>query len=202
MLFWKRKRESIAQPPGSRWTSLLAAVAEANSDLMVVVGPEDGGSVCTDWVGAVVSVSGTDRRFPAMVDAIEDGLFHEGCRHKLLPYRTDDGEAEALFCTKIAIAGMAQRIRDRHLSPSPAANTADTEPRAEFTRVYDLARDAEKAKQPEIALHYCQEALGLLGRSEVFNNDDQVMVERVLKGRMQTIFRAQRPSKSDAPGVE
>src|SRR5689334_4934750 len=116
MLFWKRKRDAAPTGPGAHWSALLGAVSEAKTDLMVVVGPEDGGSVCTDWVGAIVSVSGADKRYPALVDALEDGLFHEGCRHKLIPYRAQDGEAEAMFCTQIAIAGMTRRTHDRGLN--------------------------------------------------------------------------------------
>jgi len=201
MLFWKRKRGEHGDSLTSRWVDLLAAVEDANTDLMVVVGPEDGGSVCTDWVGAVVSVSGADVRFPALVDAVEDGLFHPGCRHRLIPYRVEDGEAEALFCTKLAVSGMAQRSRDRRATAESNAAEGE-EPRAEFTRYYDLARGAEKAQQPQIALHYCQEALRLLSRREVFDGDDQVMVERVIKGRMQTIFRAHQPVNETGPAVD
>ncbi len=202
MFFWKRKREATPGTPASRWTGLLQAVAGADTDLMVVVGPEDGGSVCSDWVGAVVSVSGADRRFPALVDAIEDGLFHSGCRHKLLPYRTEEGETEALFCTKLAIAGMTQRFGDRRSAHAPEPESGAEGPRAEFTRYYDLARDAEKSKQPPIALHYCQEALRLLAQRDVFGVDDQPMIERVIKGRMQTIFRAHQPPGAADPTVE
>lgn len=202
MLFWKRKREARQNGPPGRWADLLVAVAKAETDLMVVVGPEDGGSVCTDWVGAVVSVSGADRRFPALVDAIEDGLFHDACRHRLIPYRTEEGEAEALFCTKVAVAGMTQRMRDRQGGATPsAAGAPDAGPRTQFLRYYDLARDAEKAQQPQIALHYCQEALTFLAQREVFG-DDQLMIERVLKGRMQTILRAHQVPKAGDPAVE
>lgn len=164
---------------------------------MVVVGPEDGGSVCTDWVGAVVSVSGADHRFPALVDALEDGLFHPNCRHKLVPYRTEEGEAEALFCTKLAVAGMSHRsqsVQPTETAPLPNGE----EPRAYFTRCYDLARNAEQSRLPEMALRYCQEAIMLLTRREVFG-DDQAMIQRVLKGRMQTILRRhQRPGAASA----
>ncbi len=203
MLFWKRKRDTQQNGPTARWSALLDAVGQANTDLMVVVGPEDGGSVCTDWVGAVVSVSGVDLRFPALVDALEDGLFHAECRHKLIPYRAEDGEAEALFCTKIAITAMAQRERNRRTTPAqpPNPDSGDGSPRAQFSVFYDGAREAEKAQQPQIALHYCQEALHLLAQHEVFG-DDQLMIERVLKGRMQTILRAHQPSNPNGPAVE
>lgn len=199
MIFWKRKRaESGPNGSASRWPDLLEAIQKSDVDLMVVVGPEDGGSVCTDWVGAVVSVSGNDRRFPALVDALEDGLFHPNCRHKLIPYRTEEGEAEALFCTKLAIAGMTHRSQ-RTPPPDPAPLSTGEEPRAFFTRCYDLARNAEQSRLPEMALRYCQEAIMLLTKREVFG-DDQPMIQRVLKGRMQTILRRhQQPGANGAP---
>jgi len=199
MLFWKRKR-AVPQTNGSttRWPDLLAAIQQSDVDLMVVVGPEDGGSVCTDWVGAVVSISGTDRRFPALVDALEDGLFHPNCRHKLIPYRTEEGEAEALFCTKLAIAGMNQRTQSARPVETAPLPTGE-EPRAYFTRCYELARSAEQSRLPEMALRYCQEAITLLTRRDIFG-DDQPMIQRVLKGRIQTVLRAhQRPTAAGAP---
>lgn len=198
MLFWKRNRASSpTNGSTSRWPDLLAAIQKSDVDLMVVVGPEDGGSVCTDWIGAVVSVSGNDHGFPALVDALEDGIFHPNCRHKLIPYRTEEGEAAALFCTKLAIAGMNQRQQSTPV-PETAPLPTGEQPRAYFTRCYDLARNAEQSRLPEMALRYCQEAIMLLTRREVFG-DDQAMIQRVLKGRMQTILRAhQHPSASGA----
>jgi hypothetical protein len=200
MLFWKKKR---AEPsPAERWFDLLTAIEKAGTDLMVVVGPEDGGSVCTDWVGAVVSISGADHTFPALVDALEDGLFHTGCRHTLIPYLPDDGEAEAIFCTKLALAAMTRRFQSRdeaHLAHGTPSDDAD---RANFTQLYDRARDAEKAREPQLALHFCQEALALLVQRNVFTADDQIMIARVLKGRLQTLLRAHQPDTVRPPAVE
>jgi hypothetical protein len=203
MLFWKRKQSSNGSSVAERWFDLLIAIEKAGTDLMIVVGPEDGGSVCTDWVGAVVSISGADHLFPALVDALEDGLFHPGCRHTLIPYLPDDGEAEALFCTKLALSGMTQRykIRDEaHVAAPPAA--PDNDSRAQFTGLYDRARDSEKSRQPQLALHFCQEALALLTQKNVFDPDDQLMIGRVLKGRMQSILRAHQPDTVRPPAVE
>lgn len=166
---------------------------------MIVTGPEDGGSVCTDWVGAVVSVSGANPRFPSLVDALDDGLFHARCRHRLLPYRPEEGEAEALFCTKLALAGMMQRGLDRGAARAPRPGSPLEEPQARFARIYDQAREAEQSRRPEMALHFCQEALALVSQQDVFG-EDQPGIERVLRGRMQTILRAhQRPDAKGPP---
>lgn len=201
MAFWKLKRAPKPDAPEDRWSRLLAAIGGSATDLMLVTGPEDGGSVCTDWVGAVVSVSGADRRFPSLVDALEDGLFHPGCRHKLIVYRSEDGEAEAEFCTKIAVAGMTRRGEERGRMVMEATDAGEDAPRAQFMRWYDLARDKEKTITPELALHFCQEALGVLARRNVFG-DDQPMIERVLKGRMQTVLRAHQRTNSAKAAVE
>ncbi len=198
-MFWKRKHTGRQDGPAARWIDLLRTIGESSTDLMLVTGPEDGGSVCTEWVGAVLSMSGVDLRFPSLVDAVEDGLFHPGCRHRLMPYRPEEGEKEAIFCTKLAVAGMARRIEDRSRALASPADAGGEGHRAEFMRWYDLARETQKANPPEIALLYCQEALGVLGRHNVFG-DDQLMIERVLKGRMQTILRAQqRPEAKAGP---
>ena len=64
-----------------------------------------------------------------------------------------------------------------------------------------LAQVAEKAQKPELALHDCQEALGVLTRQRVFG-DDQIMIERVLKGRMQTMLRAHQRANGAGTAVE
>lgn len=185
MLFWRSKRSR--RPPGdpeSRWPELLAQLREQPGDLMVVTGPEDGGSVCSDWVGAVVSVGGHSDEFPALVEAVEDGLFHPACRHQLIPYRVDDGEAEALFCTKLAMVAMIQRRRK-----GPAEEGDPDARREEFIALYEDARGAERSDHPADALKHCQAALRLLSMHDIFGAN-QAEVVRVLKGRMQTILRA------------
>ncbi len=165
---------------------------------MVITGPEDGGSVCSDWIGAVVSVGGHSAYFPALVDAVEDGVFHAGCRHKLIPFRREEGEAEALFCTKFALSAMVRRRRNGRANPEADANGTESE-RERFTRLYDDARAAEQDGRISDALDRCQSALRLLGEHDVFGTN-QADVSRVLKGRMQTILRAQADCAKPRPG--
>jgi len=156
MRFWKRKRPSdTPSESDSRWPHILGRFRQTGSDLMVVVGPEDGASVCTDWVGAVVSVSGKHPDFPALVDAVSDGLFHPGCRHILRPYDPAEDEAEGLFCTRLAAAAMHRRREHRAAGKNP--DEAEVNARGlEFKRLYDHARALEQAGDAQRALFYCQ----------------------------------------------
>jgi hypothetical protein len=191
MRFWRSKRAH--RPPAnpeSRWPELLGQLVESPGDLRVVTGPDDGGSVCSDWVGAVVSVGGRSEYFPPLVEAVEDGLFHPGCRHKLIPFKREEGEAEALFCTKWALAAMLRRRSNGDGSASSRSDEGAEKSREDFRREYDLARQREQAGDTEQALHHCQTALRMLAATDLFGAD-QDGVARVLKGRMQTILRAQ-----------
>jgi hypothetical protein len=167
---------------------------------MVITGPEDGGSVCSDWIGAVVSVGGNSAYFPALVDAIEDGVFHSGCRHKLIPFRREEGEAEALFCTKFALSAMVRRRRNGRAKFAGGGVPDTGSERERFTKLYDEAREAEREGRVGDALAKCQTALRLLGEHGVFEAN-QAEVVRVLKGRMQTILRSQADCAKPRPGT-
>ena len=166
---------------------------------MVVTGPEDGGSVCSDWIGAVVSVGGRSEYFPALVDAIEDGVFHVGCRHKLIPFRREEGEAEALFCTKFALTAMVRRKRNGKAKPAASPDEEPAADREQFAGLYDGAREAECDGRTAEALEYCQAALRMLAKNDIFG-PYQAEVVRVLKGRMQTILRAEAENAKPKPG--
>lgn len=199
MRFWRTKRaRHPATAPSSRWPELLEQFRTTPSDLMVFTGPEDGGSVCSDWIGAVVSVGGRSEFFPALVDAIEDGVFHATCRHKLIPFRREEGEAEVLFCTKLALSAMVQR----RSNGNGTAEDPGGEPSAEhdqFTALYEEARDAERDGRLADAMDRCQAALVLLREHRLFGRN-QHDVARVLKGRMQTILRAESDRAKPRPG--
>ena len=62
------------------------AVLDSGEDLVMVIGADsDHDEVCRrkprGYVGRILSVSGTDKRFPSMQKAREDGLFHPNCIH-------------------------------------------------------------------------------------------------------------------------
>lgn len=201
MQFWRSKRaRRPPDPPESRWSELLDLFRTTPSDLMVITGPEDGGSVCSDWIGAVVSVGGNSAYFPALVDAIEDGVFHSGCRHKLIPFRREEGEAEALFCTKFALSAMVRRRRNGRAKFAGGGVPDTGSERERFTKLYDEAREAEREGRVGDALAKCQTALRLLGEHGVFEAN-QAEVVRVLKGRMQTILRSQADCAKPRPGT-
>ena len=200
MRFWRSKgTRRPPPPPESRWPEFLELFRSAQSDLMLIAGPEDGGSVCSDWIGAVVSVSGQSDCFPALVDAIEDGVFHVGCRHKLIPFRQEDGEAEAMFCTKLALSAMVRRRRHGRAEPAEGAPPDIEAVRQEFARLYDEARASERDGRLAEALGRCQAALRLLTHCDLFG-ENQPDVVRILKGRMQTVLRGDAGS-TDPPAA-
>lgn len=199
MRFWRTKRaRHPATTPASRWPELLEQFRTTPSDLMVITGPEDGGSVCSDWIGAVVSVGGRSEYFPALVEAIDDGVFHAACRHKLIPFRREEGEAEALFCTKLALSSMLKRRENGHASLTEEMNEDDPEYRR-FAELYEMARQAEKDGRLADAMDRCQTALRLLRDHGLFGRNQQD-VARVLKGRMQTILRTESDRAKPRPG--
>lgn len=190
MKFFRRRKSSKQSPPDVlTWKERLRRIVSNDSDLMAVAGPEDGNSVCTDWVGAVVSISGRSNEFPALLDAVADGLFHSTCSHTLAPYYPPEGEVEARFCSRLAVAAMNRRRDDasgkRIEDPVLIANRRDS-----FTRLYDAARRTESAGDLDAAFQHCLDAYGLLTGCNLFG-PEQVQVERVLKARMQTIVLRQ-----------
>jgi hypothetical protein len=57
---------------------------EANDhDLVIVSDAPQECSVCRQWEGKVLSISGNDRRYPTVSDATAGGLFHANCRHRV-----------------------------------------------------------------------------------------------------------------------
>jgi hypothetical protein len=189
MRFFRSKRSRPpAAAPTSRWPELLETFRTVPSDLMVIIGPEDGGSVCSDWIGAVVSVGGRNEYFPALVDAVEDGVFHATCRHNLIPFRREEGEAEVLFCTKLALAAMVRRRNN--VAGSRRSEKAGLDDHDRFGELYEEARVAEKEGRLADAMDRCQAALHLLRDRDLFG-ENQNELARILKGRMQTILRAE-----------
>ena len=42
-------------------------------------------SVCREWAGKIVSISGRSKEYPALDTALEEGLMHPNCIHHILP---------------------------------------------------------------------------------------------------------------------
>jgi hypothetical protein len=159
---------------------------DEGKDLMRVVGPENGEVTSGDWVGAVVSLSGGSSKFPALSDALDDGLFGPDCRNRLEPYNPKKHEAEALFCTRLAIAAMERR----RTGDTPEHDYLDEEPlieeRREFEKLYSSAQRAERQGALVPALEQCRAALALLERHALFP-DAKPTVVRTLKARIRTL---------------
>ena len=77
-----------------RTGTMNAAVAghvdtmQANGlDLVIVSSDGSPCPACSDWEGQVLSSSGDDANYPALQDAIDDGLMHPNCRHTVSAYQ-------------------------------------------------------------------------------------------------------------------
>jgi hypothetical protein len=190
-LFRKKDSGSGASPPSSlNLDTVVRKFLKSDGDLVKIAGPEDGGSVCGDWVGAVVSVSGSNPSWPSLLEAVEDGVFHPGCRHRLQAYVSERDEAEALFCTNLA---RAARDRRKGISPAPDSDAAslfayDPSPeQMDFEKLYASARQAESVGAMETALSKCEAALELLHQHNIYGAQ-QVGVEQALEARIRAVL--------------
>lgn len=177
--FRKPQHETEAHGPSAE--NVVAAVESLSGALLEVVGPEDGGCVCNDWVGAVISVRGDDPVYPSLADAVADGLFHVGCRHTLRRYAPHSAAgtdpAQAQFRTQLAL----DLMRKRREAGEPGGEER-------FTRLYGWARRVDGAGGAAVAVVVCEAALQLLRSEEIFG-DSQPDLERILKARIATIRR-------------
>lgn len=57
-----------------------------NMDLVEVTAHIGSCPLCVPWQGKILSLSGNSDKYPSLEDAQDDGLFHIGCRHSLVPY--------------------------------------------------------------------------------------------------------------------
>lgn len=169
---------------------ILGQLKAAGMELVAVIGPRDKDDPCLDWVGAVLSVSGTTRGFPTVAQAIADGLFHPGCRHNLARYDparvSGEKAAEARACTLHALAAMRARSqgkeppplpmrtwlreqeRAREDSPEERAKILAANTRMKFERVYEAARRAEADGDTRATLTKCKAALDILRGEDIY----------------------------------
>ena len=55
-------------------------------DLAFIDGHAGSCPICQAWEGVIVSVSGSDPRYPSLADAEDDGVFHPNCIHGIATY--------------------------------------------------------------------------------------------------------------------
>ena len=81
-------------------------LAQSGLDLVIVSGGSESCPVCTPWEGKILSISGTNDRYPSVAEAQAAGLLHPNCTHTLDPWipgvsegpRLDDrGEVERRY---------------------------------------------------------------------------------------------------------
>ncbi|PCJ51375.1 MAG: hypothetical protein COA73_17570 [Candidatus Hydrogenedentota bacterium] len=192
MGLFRKKNSSSNKTPSLPVTigDIARKFLKSDADLVKIAGPEDGGSVCGDWVGAVVSVSGTHETWPALIEAVEDGVFHPGCRHRLEAFVPERDEAEAQFCTTLA---RAARNRRKGINPNTQSNvealfSQDPSPeQMDFEKLYAAARQAESVGAVETALSKCEAALNVLHQHNLYG-DQQESVEHALEARIRTVL--------------
>jgi hypothetical protein len=181
VLFWKKYDDSSDQSAITGYDRLKRFL-KTGDELMSIVGPEDGSCVCGDWVGAVVSVSGTSGDWPPLLDALEDGVFHEGCKHRLEAY-SEANHVEAEFCTEFAVAAMHERKKD--ISKSQSVDEVDSLflRQQKFSKLYNAAQCADESGAYDSALSKCEAALEMLHKDGLFGAD-QIRIEQVLEARI------------------
>lgn len=186
-----RKKSGGAEEENSEFRdAFLERVLRTGDELMTITGPEDGSCVCGDWVGAVVSVTGKDPDWPSLIDALDDGVFHESCRHRLDAY-SPENRVEAEFCTRLAVAAMEQRRSGGGpLAVAGDASPIEINPQNEFARLYDAAQRADASGAIDTALAKCEAALEMLHAQDIFG-EDQPQLEHVLEARIRAIVRGQ-----------
>jgi Phage minor capsid protein 2 len=54
---------------------------DLNQDLLKVSSHSNESEFCQKWSGKILSISGKDKKYPSLKDALNDGLFRRGCRH-------------------------------------------------------------------------------------------------------------------------
>jgi hypothetical protein len=187
--FWKKNAEQNDRFEGEQPTAaeLVKRYLLGQSDLVRIAGPEDGGCVCGDWVGAVVSVSGNDSAWPSLIDAVEDGVFHPTCRHRLEEYNPKEHEVEARFCSELAQHNfLARKSNDK--TPTNTAASFDVAKQKEFEKLYQAARNAEKENALETALSKCEAALEILNHHNLYSEEQQI-VEETLESRIRLLLK-------------
>lgn len=64
----------------------IAGIVASGGDLGIIRGGPGHCPRCSPWRNRVVSISGGDRRYPALQDAIAAGVFHPNCRCTIAKY--------------------------------------------------------------------------------------------------------------------
>ena len=188
-LFWKKTNDDSLEFPEAGEGSFLERMRQSDHELMTIIGPEDGACVCGDWVGAVVSISGDSSEWPALEDALIDGVFHPKCRHGLLPY-TGGNKVEAEFCSQLAVKSM--QLRQEQSEQTPATLNPSTARQIEFAKLYNLAQQADNSGATETAYAKCKAALDMLKKENIFG-EEQAQVEHVLEARIRSIEALNNP---------
>lgn len=180
------------------YSSVVGRFKSQGVELVTVIGPSDKDDPCLDWVGAVLSLTGQYPDVPTLAQAIEDGLFHPGCRHTLVAFNpktaTDRRIHEAEVRTRHAMAARAARARgeappylharqqlveEQKRLGVPAQQGMVVPLRTKFQRVYEAARKADAVGDRATALLKCRAALELLKEADLFGGAQEMLMRAI-----------------------
>jgi hypothetical protein len=88
------------------------SLQDNGQDLVMISDAPEECELCRPWEGKVVSLSGTNKKYPSLGDAEADGLFHPGCRHDIEVFI--EGVTRPMQRTADPV-GLAQRVEQRRL---------------------------------------------------------------------------------------
>lgn len=180
---------------------LIQRFKAAGAELVYVTGPRDRDSPCLDWVGAVISLTGAVKGLPTLAQAVEDGLFHPGCRHSLALFepkrlnraRVKEHEANTLH----AIAAMKARAAGKTPPPLPVrryiqelerskdlVHDLSENNRRKFERVYESARKARAGGDTATFRLKCRAALDILQSDPGLYGPRQAQLMAMLEARL------------------
>lgn len=78
-------------------TGVTNRMLESGYDLVQVSSHFGACELCRPFEGKILSVSGRNKAFPSVDDAMRNGLFHPNCRHKILPIENKYLDESVIF---------------------------------------------------------------------------------------------------------
>lgn len=171
---------------------LMARLYRAGIELVIVVGPQREGDARSEWVGALLSVSGKAKHLPSVGQAIHAGLFGPGSPYRLAAFDPKKAPPERVADARARTAHVLEHLRGGRRSagqfPMPLAGTRAHEyeerarsfarnTRLKFERVYTAARKAIEDEDTALALLKCRAARDLLREGNVLGAGQARVVE-------------------------
>ena len=68
------------------WNSTIESAERMNNDLVYVPSHPFACPLCQEWQGKIYSLTGTNKNYPSIEIALQNGLKHPNCKHPILSY--------------------------------------------------------------------------------------------------------------------